>query len=128
LILDTSAILAIVFQETEQDDFLRKIGGAPMVGVGAPTLVETTIVTAARLGEQAHRLILAIVDRAGIVVISFDAPHSQLAAEAWLRFGKGRHPAALNFGDCMAYATARLARQPLLCKGDDFSKTDLALA
>jgi ribonuclease VapC len=128
LILDTSAILAIVFQETEQDDFLRKIGGAPMVGVGAPTLVETTIVTAARLGEQAHRLISAMVDRAGIVVISFDAPHSQLAAEAWLRFGKGRHPAALNFGDCMAYATARLARQPLLCKGDGFSQTDLALA
>jgi ribonuclease VapC len=128
LILDTSAILAIVFQETEQDDFLHKIGGAPMVGVGAPTLVETTIVTAARLGEQAHRLISAMVDRAGIVVISFDAPHPQLASEAWLRFGKGRHPAALNFGDCMAYATARLARQPLLCKGDGFSQTDLALA
>ena len=66
MILDTSAILAIVFQETEQDDCLRKIGGAPMVGVGAPTLVETTMVTAARLGEQAHRLISAMVDRPGL--------------------------------------------------------------
>jgi ribonuclease VapC len=128
LILDTSAILAIVFQEPEQDDFLRKIGGAPIVGIGAPTLVETTIVLTVRLGEQAQRLTTAIVDLAGIVVISFDAPHSKLAAETWLRFGRGRHPAGLNFGDCMAYATARLAGRPLLCKGDDFSQTDLTLA
>jgi ribonuclease VapC len=99
-----------------------------MVGIGAPTLVETTIVLTARLGEQAQRLTTAIVDLAGIVVISFDAPHSKLAAETWLRFGRGRHPAGLNFGDCMAYATARLAGRPLLCKGDDFSQTDLTLA
>lgn len=128
MILDTSAILAIVFREPEQDEFLRKIGAAPTVGVGAPTLVETTIVLAARLGEQGQRLLSLIVQRAGIVVVSFDPPHSQLAIEAWLRFGRGRHPAGLNFGDCLAYATARLAGRPLLCKGDHFSKTDLALA
>jgi ribonuclease VapC len=69
-----------------------------------------------------------MIERAGVVVISFDPPHSQLAIEAWLRFGRGRHPAGLNFGDCLAYATARLAGRPLLCKGDDFAKTDLALA
>jgi ribonuclease VapC len=128
LILDTSAILAIVFGEPEHDEFLRKIGAAPTVGVGAPTLVETTIVLAARLGEQGQRLLSLMVERAAIVVVSFDPPHSQLAIEAWLRFGRGRHPAGLNFGDCQAYATARLAGRPLLCKGDDFSKTDLALA
>jgi ribonuclease VapC len=128
LILDTSAILAIVFREPEQEEFLRKIGAASTVGVGAPTLVETTIVLVARLGEQGRRLLSLLVERGGIVVVSFDPPHSQLATEAWLRFGKGRHPAALNFGDCLAYATARLAGRPLLCKGDDFSKTDLALA
>jgi len=128
LILDTSAILAIVFREPELDEFLRKIGAAPTVGVGGPTLVETTTILAARLGEQGRRLLSLMIERAGVVVISFDPPHSQLAIEAWLRFGRGRHPAGLNFGDCLAYATARLAGRPLLCKGDDFSKTDLALA
>ena len=128
MILDTSAILAIVFREPELDEFLRKIGAAPTVGVGGPTLVETTTILAARLGEQGRRLLSLMIERAGVVVISFDPPHSQLAIEAWLRFGRGRHPAGLNFGDCLAYATARLAGRPLLCKGDDFSKTDLALA
>jgi ribonuclease VapC len=128
VILDTSAVLAIIFREPEEEDFIRKIGAAPTIGIGAPTLVETTIVVAARLGEQGQGLISRMIVRAGIVVISFDAPHSQMAMDAWLRFGKGRHPAALNFGDCLTYATARLAGRPLLCKGDDFSKTDLALA
>lgn len=128
MILDTSAVRAIIFREPEEEDFIRKIGAAPTIGIGAPTLVETTIVVAARLGEQGQGLISRMIVRAGIVVISFDAPHSQMAMDAWLRFGKGRHPAALNFGDCLTYATARLAGRPLLCKGDDFSKTDLALA
>ena len=128
MILDTSAILAIVFREPEQDEFLGKIGAASIVGVGAPTLVETGIVLAARLGERGYRSLSLMVERAGIVVISFDPPHSHLAMGAWLRFGRGRHPAGLNFGDCLAYATARLAGRPLLCKGDDFSKTDLVLA
>jgi ribonuclease VapC len=128
LILDTSAILAILFREPEQDDFLGKVGSAPMVGIGAPTLVETAIVLGARLGERAPSMLSAMVDRAGIVIISFDSPHWHLATDAWLRFGRGRHPAALNFGDCLAYATARLANRPLLCKGEDFSKTDLVLA
>lgn len=128
MILDTSAVRAIIFREPEEEDFIRKIGAAPTIGIGAPTLVETTIVVAARLGEQGQGLISRMIVRAGIVVISFDAPHSQMAMDAWLRFGKGRHPAALTFGDCLTYATARLAGRPLLCKGDDFSKTDLALA
>jgi len=128
LILDTSAILAILFREPEHDEFLRKIGAAGTVGVGTPTLVETTIVAAARLGEQATHMLGLMVERAGIVVVSFDPPHARVAVEAWLRFGQGRHPASLNLGDCLAYATARLAGRPLLCKGDDFPKTDLALA
>ena len=128
MILDTSAILAVFFREPERDEFLRKIGAATTVGVGAPTLAETAIVLASELGEAGPRQLGRIVERANLVVVSFDAPHWQVAAEAWLRFGKGRHEAALNFGDCLAYATARLAGQPLLCKGDDFSKTDLALA
>jgi ribonuclease VapC len=128
VILDTSAILAVFFGESEGDEFLRKIGAARTVGVGSPTLAETAIVLAARLGMQGQHHLARFVERSGIVAISFDLPHWQVAAEAWLRFGRGRHPAALNFGDCLAYATARLAGEPLLCKGEDFSKTDLPLA
>jgi ribonuclease VapC len=85
-------------------------------------------VLAARLGEGGQRLLSLMVERAGIVVVPFDSAHSQLATEAWLRYGRGRHPARLNFGDCLAYATARLAGRPLLRKGEDFPKTDVALA
>ena len=128
MILDTSAILAIVYREPEHSEFLRKIGAASMVGVGAPTLVETEIVLSARLGAQGRQFLSGLVRRAGIVVVSFDPPHIELAVDAWLRFGKGHHPAALNFGDCLSYATARFAGRPLLCKGNDFTKTDLLLA
>jgi ribonuclease VapC len=128
VILDTSAILAIVFREPERDEFLRKVGAAAEVGVGAPTLSETAIVLAARLGTSGVRHLARIVERAGIVVVSFELPHWEVAADAWLRFGRGRHAAALNFGDCLAYATAKVAAQPLLCKGDDFAKTDVGLA
>lgn len=128
MILDTSAILAVFFREPERDDFLSRIGAAPVVGVGAPTLAETAIVLAARLGAAAPRQLAQIVERASLVVVSFEAAHWQTAGEAWLRFGRGRHPAALNFGDCLAYATAKVAGEPLLCKGGDFAETDLVLA
>jgi ribonuclease VapC len=128
VILDTSAILAVFFGEPEADEFLHKIGAATIVGVGAPTVVESAIVLAARLGEAGPPQLARVIERAGLVVIPFAQAHWQVAADAWLRFGKGRHPAALNFGDCLAYATAQLAGRPLLCKGDDFAKTDLPLA
>jgi ribonuclease VapC len=128
MILDTSAVLAVFFREPERDELLRKIGAAPLVGIGAPTLAETAIVLAARLGEAGPAQLARLVERAGIVVVSFEPAHWRLALEAWIRFGRGRHPAGLNFGDCLAYATARHAGEPLLCKGDDFARTDLALA
>ncbi len=128
MILDTSAILAILFDEPEREDFLQRILETPVVGVGAPTLVETSIVLAARLDDAASSVVAGWVDRAGLVVVPFAAAHWSAAADAWLRFGRGRHPAALNLGDCLAYATAKLADRPLLCKGDDFRRTDLVLA
>ena len=128
MILDTSAILALVFDEPERDEFITKIATASSVGVGAPTLAESAIVAAARLGDAGRRHVDGIAGRSGIVVIPFDATHWAVAADAWARFGRGRHPAALNFGDCLAYATARVADRPLLCKGDDFRQTDLQLA
>ncbi len=128
MILDTSAILAILFREPDRGDLLRKIGAAQTVAVGAPTLAECAIVLAARMGDVGPRHLGRLVDRGGVVVIPFDGVHWQVASDAWLRYGRGRHPARLNLGDCLAYATARVAGQPLLCKGEDFPQTDLALA
>jgi ribonuclease VapC len=128
VILDTSAIVAVVFREPEEGVFLKKIGEARTVAIGAPTFAETAIVLVARLGQQGVHLLSLLVQRAGVIIVPFDAVHSQVAADAWERYGRGRHAAALNFGDCLTYATARLAGHPLLCKGDDFAKTDLALA
>ncbi|MEN8165312.1 MAG: type II toxin-antitoxin system VapC family toxin, partial [Acidobacteriota bacterium] len=94
-------------------------------GIGAPTLTETSIVLSARLDVDARTLMARFLDESGITVVPFGEAHYAAAVEAWLRFGKGRHPAQLNFGDCMSYAIAKVADQPLLCIGDDFVKTDL---
>ncbi len=128
MILDSSAILAVLFDEPEREDFLRRILDSPTVGVGTPTLVETSIVLSARLGDAASSVVAGWVERAGLVVISFDESHWSVAADAWLRYGRGRHPAALNLGDCLAYATAKMSDLPLLCKGNEFPQTDLSLA
>lgn len=128
MILDTSALLAIFFDEPEKDAFLEKIGAARVVGVGSPTLAETAIVIGARVGSDGVGQIRRLVERSDVVVVPFDAAHWQVATDAWLRFGRGRHAARLNLGDCLTYATARLANRPLLFKGGDFSLTDLEAA
>ena len=128
MILDTSAIVAVALKERGFEDLLEKLAEASHVGVGVPTMTETAIVLSARLKQDARSLLSRFLLEGSITTIPFGDAHFGLAVEAWLRFGKGRHPAALNFGDCMSYATARLAGEPLLCTGDDFSKTDLALA
>ncbi len=128
MILDSSALVAIALDEPERDAFIAKINQADSVGVGAPTLVEAGIVISARTGAEAGELLTRLLSVADAVVIEFGDPHWQEALSAWRRFGKSRHPANLNFGDCLAYATARLAGKPLLCKGDDFEQTDLSLA
>lgn len=98
MILDTSAIVAIVFREPGESDFVHRIGAAATVGIGAPTPAETALLLAARLGRESQRLLSLFVERAGIVVVPFDTAHWQLAADAWLRYGKGRHPVGLNLG------------------------------
>ena len=128
MIVDSSAIVAIHMREPGVDLLLRKIAEAEPCGIGAPTLLETTIVLTARSGQDALVLVARFLEEMGIVTISFGEDHWRAAMDAFIRFGKGRHPARLNFGDCMSYATALLAGQPLLCVGDDFSKTDIKLA
>lgn len=125
MILDSSAIVAIALQEIGYEKLLDAVSNANTIAVGAPTLVEATIVLSARLQRDARPLVSRLRDEAGWDVIAFDEAHVSAALDAWLRFGRGRHPARLNYGDCLAYAVARLARRPLLCLGDDFAQTDL---
>jgi len=128
MILDSSAIVALVFREPGWEALCDKLAEARWIGLGAPTLVEAAIVLSARLNEDARGLLARFVQTAEVEVVPFGTAHYEAAIDAWLRFGKGRHPAALNLGDCHAYAVARLADEPLLCTGDDFGRTDLPLA
>jgi ribonuclease VapC len=127
VIVDSSAIVAIFFRESGSEELLSTIVEADFAGIGAPTAVETGLVLTANLGQNATGSLLRFFEETGIEIVPFTDFHWQRAIDAYARFGKGRHPAALNFGDCMTYATASLARQPLLCRGNDFRKTDLAL-
>lgn len=128
MILDSSAVAAIFFQEPGYEALLETIYGASSLAIGAPTLTELTIVLSSRLQRDARGLVARFLQEAGVDVLPFSDAHFGTATDAWLRFGKGRHPASLNFGDCLAYATARLAGQPLLAKGEDFAQTDVARA
>ena len=128
MIADTSAIVAIFFQESGYEALLQKLAQAHDVGVGAPTLVECGIVLSARLGRDARGMLSRFLEETHVFTIPFTEVHYSTAVTAWQKFGKGRHPAALNFGDCLTYAIAKLAGRPLLCVGDDFSQTDLELA
>ena len=129
MILDSSALVAIALREPAWDRLLAAIAVEPRgVAIGAPTLVETTIVLSARLAHDARGLLGRLLLEGDVAVIPFTDAHFGTAADAWLRFGRGRHPASLNFGDCLAYATASLADQPLLFTGDDFTRTDIVAA
>ena len=128
MILDSSAIIAILLREQEQEALRSKIAAAPSLGIGTPTFLETAIVLSARLERNAQGTLARFIQETDTIAIPFSQAHCSAAHQAWLSYGKGRHPAALNFGDCATYATAQLAGEPLLCTGDDFSQTDLELA
>ncbi len=128
MVLDSSAIVAVLLLEPNHEELQAKIESAPGVAIGAPTLVETLMVLSGRVRGKPILALRELLRAAEAEVIPFSEDHSRVALEAYLRFGKGRHPAALNFGDCLSYATAFVARQPLLFVGDDFSRTDIAQA
>ena len=128
MILDTSAIVAILTEEPSAEELLSKLQNPGPVQVGAPTLLETIMVLAGRLQKDPGPYLERFLRDLKAVVLPFEDAHRREAANAFLRFGKGRHPAKLNLGDCMSYATAKIARLPLLCVGNDFPKTDLDLA
>jgi ribonuclease VapC len=128
MILDSSAIVAIILKEPGYDLVLQKIIKARQAGVGAPTLVECTIVISSRLSLDARGKLARFLEELNITVMPFTEVHYGTAIGAWLKYGKGRHPASLNFGDCITYASAKVSGLPLLFLGDDFSKTDITTA
>lgn len=128
MILDTSAVLAVLFDEPERPDFVSKIARSPRALVSSATLVESSIVVEARRGEAAGRELDLLLHRAGVHTVAVDAEQALLARAAWRRYGKGRHPAGLNLGDVFSYALARATAEPLLYKGDDFAQTDIDAA
>jgi ribonuclease VapC len=128
VIVDSSALVAVLFEDSGYQELEEKMLGAGLLAIGAPTLVETEMVVVGKYGEAGHFTIARLRENLRIEVVSFGRPHWEAAAEAFLRFGKGRHPAALNFGDCMSYAAARIADKPLLFIGNDFAQTDIDVA
>jgi ribonuclease VapC len=128
VILDTSAIVGLMLAEPDAAELASRLGAAAEVGIGTPTLLESAIVLTGRTGREQRPALETFLRRVGAVEVAFTEVHWRVAHDAFLKFGKGRHKASLNFGDCCAYATARVAERPLLCQGDDFRKTDLALA
>jgi ribonuclease VapC len=128
LILDSSAIVSVIEEEDGHLDLVEILAAAPSVAVGAPTLFETAIVLIAREGPAGRATLLHFLGENEIASIPFGDQHWTIAVEAFIRYGKGRHPARLNYGDCMTYASAKVADAPLLFIGEDFVETDLTPA
>ena len=128
MVVDTSAILAILFGETERETFASAISEAGVRLVSTPNVLEASIVVFTRKGPAGHREFDLQLHNAGIDLVDFTREHLALAREGYQRFGKGRHPASLNFGDCCAYALSIHSGEPLLFKGDDFGHTDVRAA
>lgn len=127
IVLDSSAIVAVILREADAPA-LEKILILENCVVGAPTLVETRMVLEGRMSSGAADLLQSLVAERGIAIIPFDAAMYAAAVEAFARYGRGRHRAKLNFGDCLSYAVAAVMRLPLLFKGDDFVHTDIVPA
>jgi ribonuclease VapC len=125
MVLDTSAMLAVLLNEPDADAFRRAIEADPVRLLSAATLLETAIVIEARVGDAGGRELDLLVHKAAIEVVAVDAGQADVARHAYRRFGKGRHVACLNYGDCFAYALSQSVGEPLLFKGDDFSQTDV---
>lgn len=128
-VLDTSALAAVVFGEPDAELLLAAMtSAAGDLLLSAATAVEVGIVVAAKQGPTASHDLRLLIDGLGVTVVPLDATQAEFAVAAWRRFGKGRHPAGLNLGDCFAYALAKSQGAELLFKGRDFSQTDVASA
>ena len=128
MVIDTSALLAILFQEGEAERITRAIVKATPRYLSAANLLEAGIVLQLRYGDEGSRDLDLLLHKLDITIISVTPKQANLARRAYKQFGKGLHPAGLNYGDCFAYALAKDEGMPLLFKGEDFSKTDVLVA
>lgn len=125
MVIDTSALLAILQDEPERRTFNEALEAAAICVMSAASFVEVSIVIESRFGAEGLRELDLLLEQSGIEIAPVDAQQAHVARRAFSRFGKGRHSAGLNFGDCFAYALATVRGEPLLYKGEDFSKTDV---
>jgi len=128
MIIDTSAIIAILFNEDDAPVYARAIARADSCRISAATFVEASIVVEAQTKNAGGRQFDAFIRGAGIAIEPVTEEQAHIARQAFIDFGKGRHPAGLNLGDCFAYALSKATREPLLFKGKDFARTDLSAA
>jgi len=125
MVIDTSALVALLLGEPDADRIAQAIEHSSPRLLSAANLLETSIVIESRKGDAGGRELDLLIYRGEIEVVAVDQDQAEAARSAWRRFGKGRHPAALNYGDCFAYALASTRRLPLLFCGDDFARTDI---
>jgi ribonuclease VapC len=125
MVIDTSALIAILLGEPEAISFSRAVADESRKLISAFNVLETEIVIEAKKGEAGGRELDLLLHRAQIEVVAMNADQAELARTAWRKYGKGNHPAGLNIGDCCAYALAKYSGEPLLYKGNDFSQTDI---
>ncbi len=128
MIVDTSALLAVLFDEPDAQHYARAIAEASHCRMSVANFLEAAMVVESRAGPIGGHELDLFLEAARIQLEPVTLAHAQAARRVWQRFGKGNHPAGLNFGDCFAYALAAAKGEPLLCKGDDFTLTDIALA
>lgn len=128
MILDSSAVMAILLEEPGHEALAKAIEDAPALSISAATLVELGMVSEGRGGAAAQVAVETLLRGNEVEVVPFTAAQAALALAAWRRFGKGRHPAGLNLGDCFSYALAAERGEPLLLKGEDFARTDVKAA
>lgn len=127
MVIDTSALIAILLGEPDAEAFAVAIANDSKRLIGAFSAVEVSIVIEAKKGDAGGRELDLLLHRSQIEIVAMDSEQAELARIAWRNFGKGRHPAGLNIGDCCSYALSKFSGEPLLFMGDDFSKTDLNL-
>ena len=128
MVIDTSALIAILFGEPEASSFARAVADESKKLISAFNALETGIVVEARKGEAGGRELDLLIHRAQIEIVAMNADQAEIARAAWRKYGKGNHPAGLNIGDCCAYALTKYSGEPLLFKGNDFSQTDVRAA
>lgn len=128
MVLDASALVAVLFDEPDRQEIVRAIAAARRRLISSATLIEASIVVESRRGEASGRELDLFLHRAMVEIVAVDEEQAQLARAAWRSYGKGRHPAGLNYGDLFAYALARATGEELLFTGDDFAQTDIAAA